>query len=235
MEANMKSQLALIAAAVSLFAGEATATLQPLEYYLNKGLTKSGLVAEFPQEVSCPSIDLGFAEFHEYAPIYQTHAGMDIGGRRGEPILAIADGEVLGVYEGRKGNRKVALRHSPRDTGLDRWVFEEYQHVLPKVPEGIKEGVRVKKGQVIAYMGSTGETIYTHLHVEMSVNASELYGFFSPRGAPGNRVLMVTEWIDPLIIFTGTTYIDKVIDKTVQIRYLGDGSNSKVIWPVKCK
>ncbi|MEO9598982.1 M23 family metallopeptidase [Parasphingorhabdus sp.] len=85
------------------------------------------------------------------------HAGMDFGGGYGAPIYAVTDGTV--VYAGRKGGfgNYVKLKHSG---GL----ASGYAH-MSRI--AVRNGRRVRKGQIIGYIGSTGLSTGPHLHYEL--------------------------------------------------------------------
>jgi len=90
------------------------------------------------------------------------HPGIDIASDYGTPIVATADGEVIYAnwYNG-YGNL-VQIDH-----GYGIVTF--YGHTCRMI---VGVGDRVKKGQVIAYMGSTGNSTGTHVHYEIRVNGT---------------------------------------------------------------
>jgi murein DD-endopeptidase MepM/ murein hydrolase activator NlpD len=89
----------------------------------------------------------------------RAHQGIDFGAGTGTPILAAGDGVV--VEAGRKGGYGNWLRihHTGAwDTG--------YGHIS-RYAKGIRPGVRVRQGQVVAYVGATGLATGPHLHYEI--------------------------------------------------------------------
>jgi len=90
------------------------------------------------------------------------HTGTDWAAPRGTPILAPGDGTV--VFVGRKGGygKHVRLQHG---NGY-KTTFSHMQ----KFAENIGKGTKVKQGQVIGYIGSTGRSTGPHLHYEVLVN-----------------------------------------------------------------
>jgi murein DD-endopeptidase MepM/ murein hydrolase activator NlpD len=85
------------------------------------------------------------------------HAGVDFAGKRGSPIVAVADGLVIAA-ENRSGYGKtVEIRHG---NGL----VTRYAHNQKLV---VQVGDLVKKGDVIAKMGSSGRATGPHLHFEV--------------------------------------------------------------------
>ncbi len=100
---------------------------------------------------------------HPIRRIRQMHNGIDYAAPSGTPVLAVADGTVTraGWDSGGGGNR-IWLRHS-------RGLESAYLH-LRGFAKGIKSGVRVRKGQVIGYVGSTGMSTGAHLDFRIKQN-----------------------------------------------------------------
>ncbi len=104
-------------------------------------------------------------------PIYGTkrlHAGIDLGAASGTPIAAAAGGTVIhaGTYGG-YGNA-VIISHGNGISTL-------YAH-QSKI--GVSNGQQVGRGEIIGYVGSTGNSTGPHLHLEVRVNGSAV----NPRG-----------------------------------------------------
>jgi murein DD-endopeptidase MepM/ murein hydrolase activator NlpD len=89
----------------------------------------------------------------------RAHRGTDIIAPGGTPVLAAADGTVEKLFDSRLGGTTLYIRSSDR-----RWVYY-YAHLSGYAP-GIGEGVGVRAGQKIAYVGDTGDAGpgNTHLH-----------------------------------------------------------------------
>lgn len=92
---------------------------------------------------------------HPIRKVYRPHYGVDYGARVGTPVQATADGTV--IFAGRKGpaGRMIGVRHRNDYT-------TQYLH-LRRFASGIKKGARVKGGQVIGYVGASGEATGPHL------------------------------------------------------------------------
>ena len=92
------------------------------------------------------------------------HAGIDIANSTGTPVVATADGEVAwGEWSAGYGNL-VEINHGNGITTL-------YGHNSQII---VHAGQAVKKGQVIAYMGSTGNSTGPHVHYEVKVNGTDV-------------------------------------------------------------
>lgn len=90
------------------------------------------------------------------------HKGVDFAARTGTPIMAAGDGVI--EMAGRRGGygNYIRLRHNSS-------IKTAYAH-LSKFAKGIRKGTRVKQGQTIGYVGSTGRSTGPHLHYEVLVN-----------------------------------------------------------------
>lgn len=92
--------------------------------------------------------------------VMQFHSGIDIAGVHGSAIYATAEGVITSAsYRGGYGNL-VIISHG--------YGFETYYAHLSRF--AVSSGQRVKRGQVIGYMGRTGRVTGTHLHYEVRVN-----------------------------------------------------------------
>lgn len=95
---------------------------------------------------------------------YRKHEGVDIFALSGTPVLAVVNGVIENKGVNPLGGNKLWVR-SPGDN----WSYY-YAHLAGYAP-GISNGTRVKKGQVIGYVGNTGNarTTPAHLHFETHV------------------------------------------------------------------
>ena len=102
--------------------------------------------------------------FHPILKYYRAHEGIDYAAPIGTPVSAVGDGIVTkSQYSGGYGNL-VIIKH-PNG-------YETYYGHLSKYGKGIKKGVRVKQGQVIGYVGSTGLSTGPHLDFRIKKNGS---------------------------------------------------------------
>ncbi len=125
--------------------------------------------AYFKNRASCSSVVVGdndfmwpIADFDRISSSFgrrwsSFHEGIDIPAGRGIPILASCGGRV--TYAGYSGNLgyNVVIEH--RDN-----MFTKYCHASELL---VKDGDIVKQGQVIAYVGSSGNSTGNHLHFEV--------------------------------------------------------------------
>lgn len=93
--------------------------------------------------------------FHPVLKRYKAHLGTDYAAPRGTPILAVGDGTISEARYKKNNGNYVKMRHNS--------VYEtQYLH-MSKIASGIKPGVRVKQGDVIGYVGSTGLATGPHV------------------------------------------------------------------------
>ncbi len=92
------------------------------------------------------------------------HRGVDYAASPGTPIKASGDGKI--IFRGWKGGygRTIILKHGTKYTTL-------FAH-MSKFKGGLKTGSRVKQGQTIGYVGSSGLATGPHLHYEFRVNGA---------------------------------------------------------------
>jgi murein DD-endopeptidase MepM/ murein hydrolase activator NlpD len=116
------------------------------------------------------------------------HRGVDIGNGSGTTVYAVADGIVIqpwGSY-GTAGN-VIFIQH-------DNGYSSAYFHLLDGSLQ-VRPGARVKKGQVIAGMGSTGNSTGTHLHFQIGKGSGQSAAWENPGrlfpklGTSGNSIL----------------------------------------------
>ena len=88
------------------------------------------------------------------------HRGVDIAARKGTPIIAPADSQVRFAGQRRHLGNTIVLRHG---YGVDT----VYGHLSEIV---VKRGQKVKRGETIALMGTTGRSTGPHLHYQVEVN-----------------------------------------------------------------
>ena len=94
------------------------------------------------------------------------HTGTDFAAPMGTPILASGDGRVTKAGWCGGGGNCVKIKHNNTYQTI-------YAH-MSKFGRGIKRGVKVKQGQIIGYVGSTGLSTGPHLHYEVIENGRKI-------------------------------------------------------------
>ncbi len=148
----------------------------PLIYYLydngdfseyfdekGKGMTKS--LMKTPINGARLSSSYGMRK-HPISGYNKMHKGVDFAAPTGTPIFAAGNGVI--EYVGRNGGygKYIRIRH-------DSTYKTAYAH-LNGYKKGISNGVRVKQGDVIGFVGSTGKSTGPHLHYEIIVNGKQI-------------------------------------------------------------
>ncbi len=134
------------------------------QYFTPKGLSMRKAFLRTPVDFTRISSRFNLSRKHPILHKIRAHKGVDYAAARGTPIKAAGDGKV--IFAGRKGGygRVLILQHGTSYTTL-------YAH-LKAFRKGVRVGKRVKQGQVVAYVGSSGLASGPHLHYEFRVNGS---------------------------------------------------------------
>ncbi len=102
--------------------------------------------------------------FHPVLQVYRAHQGVDYGAPTGTPVRSVGDGTVIFAARSGGGGNVVKIRHNAT-------YQTAYKH-LNGYARGVRSGARVKQGQVIGYVGSTGLSTGPHLHFEFYQSGS---------------------------------------------------------------
>ena len=94
------------------------------------------------------------------------HTGTDFAAPTGTPIMASGDGKITKAGWCGGGGNCVKIKHNS--------VYQTVYAHMSKFGRGIKKGVRVKQGQIIGYVGSTGMSTGPHLHYEVIENGKKI-------------------------------------------------------------
>ena len=94
------------------------------------------------------------------------HRGTDFAAPLGTPIMASGDGIIKKAGWCGGGGNCVKIKHNS--------TYQTVYAHMSKFARGIKTGVRVKQGQTIGYVGSTGKSTGPHLHYEVIVNGKKV-------------------------------------------------------------
>tara|TARA_Y100000590_G_scaffold362303_1_gene419427 strand:- start:470 stop:1768 length:1299 start_codon:yes stop_codon:yes gene_type:complete len=103
---------------------------------------------------------------HPILGFNKMHKGTDFAAPEGTPVMASGDGKVIRSRWCGGGGNCVKIKHNSTYSTV-------YAH-LSKFGRGIREGVRVKQGQIIGYVGSTGMSTGPHLHYEVIENGRKI-------------------------------------------------------------
>ncbi|MFT4297133.1 MAG: M23 family metallopeptidase, partial [Micropruina sp.] len=99
--------------------------------------------------------------FHPIFHEWRLHAGVDLHASCGTPIRAAADGVVRSVSYDSSGGHRLVIGHAGGLTTHYLHAMKRYQ---------VRAGQKVKRGQVVGLVGSTGWSTACHLHFGTKVN-----------------------------------------------------------------
>jgi len=94
------------------------------------------------------------------------HQGTDFAAPEGTPIMASGNGKIIRARWCGGGGNCIKIKHNSTYSTV-------YAH-LKKFARGIEEGKRVRQGQIIGYVGSTGMSTGPHLHYEVLINGKKV-------------------------------------------------------------
>ncbi len=133
-----------------------------IRYYTPEGQSWEQLFLRYPVNYKRISGHFDPNRRHPLLRKKRPHWGTDFAAPHGTPVKAIADGSVKTISRQRGYGKTIVLKHSRGYTSL-------YAH-LSRYRKGLSQGHKVKKGDIIGYVGQTGLTTGPHLHYELRVN-----------------------------------------------------------------
>jgi murein DD-endopeptidase MepM/ murein hydrolase activator NlpD len=132
------------------------------EYFTPEGKSMRKAFLRTPVDFTRISSRFTTSRYHPVLHKVRSHKGVDYAAKRGTPIRAAGDGKV--IFKGRKGGygRVIILQHGTKYSTL-------YAH-LNSYNKKLRIGSKVKQGQTVAYVGSSGLATGPHLHYEFRLN-----------------------------------------------------------------
>jgi len=133
-------------------------------YYTPEGHSMRKAFLRMPVDFARISSSFNLSRKHPVLNKIRAHKGVDYAAKTGTPIKASGDGKV--IWLGTKGGygRTIMIEHGGKIQTL-------YAHMSKYNPK-LKSGSRVKQGQTIGYIGSSGLATGPHLHYEFRVNGT---------------------------------------------------------------
>jgi murein DD-endopeptidase MepM/ murein hydrolase activator NlpD len=136
------------------------------EYYSSRGYNKKRTLLRTPLEFARISSHYNLKRKHPVLGYTRAHKGTDFAAPTGTPIRAAGDGVVeKAAWYGGYG-RYIRIRH-------DKKFKTAYAH-LSRYAKGMKTGKKVKQGQTIGYVGTSGRSTGPHLHYEVFVYGKQV-------------------------------------------------------------
>ena len=135
------------------------------EYYNIKGKSITKSLMKTPINGARLSSSFGMRK-HPILGYNKMHKGTDFAAASGTPIMASGSGTVTRARWCGGGGNCVKIKHNS--------TYETIYAHMKSFAKGIKEGRKVKQGQIIGYVGSTGMSTGPHLHYEVIVNGKKV-------------------------------------------------------------
>ena len=163
-----------------------------------------------PVKFSRISSGYNLRRYHPVQKRVKAHLGTDYAAPTGTPILSTADGYVERSGYGKGNGNYVKVKHSET-------YSTQYLH-MSKIAAGMKKGVKVKQGQVIGYVGSTGLATGPHVCYRFWMNGKQVNhrALKFPSSIPMKKAMIpeYLEFIKPVKITLDSLPVTKYIPKT---------------------
>ena len=135
------------------------------EYFDIKGKSITKSLMKTPINGARLSSSFGMRK-HPILGYNKMHRGTDFAAPTGTPIMASGSGTVTRARWCGGGGNCVKIKHNS--------TYETIYAHMKSFAKGVKEGRKVKQGQIIGYVGSTGLSTGPHLHYEVVVNGKKV-------------------------------------------------------------
>ena len=139
---------------------------EQVDYFDEDGNSLRKALLQAPLKFSRISSGYTKRRFHPVQKRYKAHLGTDYAAPSGTPIMAVGDGVVLEAKYKKYNGNYVKIKHNATYT-------TQYLH-MSKIASGMKSGARVKQGQIIGYVGSTGLATGPHVCFRFWKNGSQV-------------------------------------------------------------
>ena len=136
-----------------------TNTTGNTDFYTPKGISMRKAFLRAPVEFSRISSSFNLRRRHPLHKTIRPHRGIDYAAPTGTPILAAGDGRIKTASRTNSNGRYIVIQHGEQ-------FVTKYLH-LSKFGKNIKSGRKVRQGQIIGYVGSTGWATGPHLHLSL--------------------------------------------------------------------
>ena len=135
------------------------------EYYDIKGKSITKSLMKTPINGARLSSSFGMRK-HPILGYNKMHRGTDFAAPSGTPIMASGSGTITRARWCGGGGNCVKIKHNS--------TYQTVYAHMKSFAKGVKEGRKVKQGQIIGYVGSTGLSTGPHLHYEVIVNGKKV-------------------------------------------------------------
>jgi len=134
-------------------------------YYDSNGNSVEKALMKTPINGARLSSSFGMRK-HPILGFNKMHKGTDFAAPSGTPIMASGSGTITRARWCGGGGNCIKIKHNS--------TYETIYAHMKNFAKGIKEGRKVKQGQIIGYVGSTGRSTGPHLHYEVLINGKQV-------------------------------------------------------------
>lgn len=154
---------------------------QGSNYFDEKGNSLRQAFLKAPLNFTRISSRYTMKRFHPVQKRWKAHLGTDYAAPTGTPIYTVGDGVVVEAGRNRGNGNYVKVKHNDTYT-------TQYLH-MSKIASGMRKGSRVRQGQVIGYVGSTGLATGPHLCFRFWKNGKQIdpFSIKMPPAEPINK------------------------------------------------
>ena len=132
------------------------------DYFTPEGKSLKKAFSRYPIKFSHISSSYSLSRYHPILHYRRAHKGVDLAAPIGTPIYATGDGRIELIDRHNGYGNMIKIAH-------DKTYSSLYAHLL-KFQKGLSKGSRVKRGQVIGYVGQTGLADGPHCHYEFHIH-----------------------------------------------------------------
>ncbi|MCP0913750.1 MULTISPECIES: peptidoglycan DD-metalloendopeptidase family protein [Legionella] len=132
------------------------------DYFSPQGTSLKKAFSRYPVQFSHISSTFSLSRYHPILKRRRPHKGVDLAAPIGTPIRAIGDGRIESIGRQNGYGNMIKIKHDQNHSSI-------YGHML-KFQKGLSRGDRVKRGQIIGYVGQTGLATGPHCHYEFHIN-----------------------------------------------------------------
>lgn len=132
------------------------------DYYTPKGESFKKAFSRYPIKFSHISSTFSNSRYHPILHYKRAHKGIDLAAPIGTPIQSVGDGTITNIGRHNGYGNMIEIKH-------DKTYSTLYGHML-RFAKGLSKGSKIKRGQVIGYVGQTGLATGPHCHYELHVH-----------------------------------------------------------------
>jgi murein DD-endopeptidase MepM/ murein hydrolase activator NlpD len=136
-----------------------------VDFFTGKGESVRKALLRTPLDVIRITSKFGLRR-HPILGYSRMHKGVDFAGAVGTPIFAAGDGVIAQIGKNRGYGNYVRIKHNSQ-------YATAYGH-MSRFAKGLKQGSKVRQGDVIGFVGATGLATGPHLHYEVLVNGAQI-------------------------------------------------------------